>query len=122
MKKTLGFALACLLCLEMAWPALAQAGEGIALSDAVLEQKVREAIAKPEGPITPEDAAALTWLDAGVLPDAPEDVKIKSLDGLEAFVNLEGLYLSFNAIHDIALSQNCPACGGCGWTATPLTT
>ncbi len=102
MKKTLGFALACLLCLEMAWPALAQAGEGIALSDAVLEQKVREAIAKPEGPITPEDAAALTWLDAGVLPDASEDAKIESLDGLEAFVNLEGLYLSFNAIHDIA--------------------
>lgn len=112
MKKTLWFVLACLLCLGIAWPALAQGGEGIVFSDAVLEQKVREAIGKPQGPITSEDAAALTSLNAEAPQGAPEDAKIKSLDGLGAFVNLELLNLSFNDIHDISELTKLPRLRG----------
>jgi internalin A len=104
----------------MAWPALAQGGEGIVFSDAVLEQKVREAMGKPEGPITAEDAAALTWLDAEALQDAPEDAKIKSLEGLEDFYNLEGLHLSFNAIHDITILAKLPHLRGLWLDGNPI--
>jgi internalin A len=120
MKKTLWLVLICLLCLGMAWPALAQGGEGIVFSDAVLEQKVREAMGKPEGPITAEDAAALTWLDAEALQDAPEDAKIKSLEGLEDFYNLEGLHLSFNAIHDITILAKLPHLRGLWLDGNPI--
>lgn len=120
MKKALWFVLACLLCLGIAWPALAQGGEGIVFSDAVLEQKVREALGKPEGPITQEDAAALTWLDAEAPQDAAEDAKIKSLDGLGAFVNLEGLRLSFHDIHDIGELTNLPRLKGLWLDGNPI--
>lgn len=102
MKNSLRLILVCLLCLGVTWNlAVGFAEDGIVLSDAVLEQKVREALGKPEGSITPEDAAALTWLHAEPPQGAPEETKIKSLDGLGAFVNLEGLNLSFHGIHDI---------------------
>ncbi len=78
----------------------------------MLEQKVREAIGKPRGPITAEDAAALTWLDAEAPQDAPEEAKIKSLDGLGAFANLEGLRLSFHDIHDIGELTKLPRLRG----------
>ena len=120
MKKTLWFVLACLLCLGIAWPALAQEGEGIVFSDAVLEQKVREVLGKPQGSITSEDAAALTSLNAEAPQGAPEDAKIKSLDGLGAFVNLELLNLSFNDIHDISELTKLPRLRGLWLDSNPI--
>ena len=120
MRKILWFALACLLCLGMAWPTLAQGGEEIVFSDAVLEQKVREVLGKPEGPITLEDSAALTWLDAEAPQGAPEEAKIKNLDGLGAFVNLEGLRLSFHDIHDIGELTKLPRLRGLWLDGNPI--
>lgn len=120
MKKALGFVLACLLCLGMDWSALAQGGEQIVFSDAVLEQKVREALGKLEGAITPEDAVALTWLDAEAPQGAPEEAKIKSLEGLGAFVSLEGLRLSFHDIHDIRELTKLPRLRGIWLDGNPI--
>ena len=120
MKRTLWFVLICLLCLGMAWPALAKGEEGIVFSDAMLEQKVREAIGKPQGSITPEDAVSLTSLDAEAPQGAPEDAKIKSLNGLGAFVNLELLNLSFNDIHNISELAKLPRLRGLWLDSNPI--
>ncbi len=121
MKKMLCFVLAGLLCLGMARNSHASPkGDEIVLSDAVLEQKVREAIGKPQGPITPEDAAALTSLDAEAPQGAPEDAKIKSLNGLGAFVNLELLNLSFNDIHNISELAKLPHLRGLWLDSNPI--
>jgi internalin A len=103
MKKALWIALLCLLCLGMIWNANASPeGNGIVFSDAILEQKIRVAIGKPEGPITSEDAAALTWLDARGDQNAPEDARIRDISALRYFVNLTGIMLDNHAIHDIS--------------------
>jgi len=103
MRKTLRIALVCLLCLGMTWNALAaQTVEGIVFSDAVLEQKIREALGKPEGPITPEDAARLDWLNADASQDTPDNERIHDISALRFFVNLTGVNLNSQAIKDIS--------------------
>ncbi|MEA5015073.1 MAG: leucine-rich repeat domain-containing protein [Candidatus Limiplasma sp.] len=103
MRKTLRIALVCLLCLGMTLNALAaQESEGIVFSDTVLEQKVREALGKPEGPITPEDAARLDWLNADASQDTPDNELIHDISALRSFVNLIGVKLNSQAIKDIS--------------------
>ncbi|HNW85697.1 MAG TPA: leucine-rich repeat domain-containing protein [Candidatus Limiplasma sp.] len=84
----------------MAVPAATLTG-GIVFGDDVLESKIREALNKPEGDITAETAATLTWLDASLPGDAADDSRIKSIDALRYFVNLDGINLNNNAVSDI---------------------
>jgi len=76
-------------------------GGVIAISDPVLENKVREMLNKPEGNITPEDAATLSWLDANAEQDAPDSARIKDISALRYFVNLTGLKLDNNSVQDV---------------------
>ena len=67
----------------------------VEFADANLERAVREALDRPQGPLTPADLAALTELDAS-------DKNIESLAGLEHATALHTLYLRGNAITDVS--------------------
>ena len=69
----------------------------------VLSKMISEALYKPEGSITVKDSAAITELDLQIQWQAhiPEEQQIKDISGLEHFVNLTNLNLSFHAIEDI---------------------
>ena len=69
-------------------------GDEVNFPDPNLEAAIREAINKPEGPITDEDLAGLTELDAS-------DSGISDLTGIEHCVNLEELYLRHNEMTSI---------------------
>ncbi len=75
----------------------------IEFKDPVLSKMISEALDKPEGSITVKDAATITELDLQIQwqPHIPEEQQIKDLSGLEHFVNLTSLNLSFHAIEDI---------------------
>ena len=67
----------------------------IEFADANLERCVREALDRPQGPLTAADLAALTELDAS-------DKNIESLAGLEHATVLQELALRRNAITDVS--------------------
>ncbi len=67
----------------------------VTFPDANLETAIREAIDKPEGPISTSD------LEAIILLDAPER-GISDITGLEYCLNLEELWLQDNNISDIS--------------------
>ncbi len=62
--------------------------------DALLEERVRAAMDKPTGDITPEEAAVVTTLDLS--QDKSSESSIAILQGLEAFTGLTELNLSGN--------------------------
>ena len=62
--------------------------------DELLEERVRKAMNKPDGNITPEEAAAVTLLDLS--QDENSETSIAILQGLEAFSGLTELNLSGN--------------------------
>ena len=66
----------------------------VEFADANLERCVREALDRPQGPLTPADLAALTELDAS-------HKNIESVAGLEHATALHTLYLRDNAITDV---------------------
>ena len=66
----------------------------VEFADTNLERAVREALDRPQGPITPADLAALTELDASYK-------NIQSVAGLEHATALTTLYLRGNAITDV---------------------
>ncbi len=66
----------------------------VEFADANLERAVREALDRPQGPLTPADLAALTELDASYK-------NIESVAGLEHATALTTLYLRGNAITDV---------------------
>ena len=68
--------------------------EVVSFADANLERAVRQALKKLEGPLTTDDLASLTRLDA-------EEQNIKSLDGLEYATALDTLNLWGNEIEDL---------------------
>ncbi len=80
------------------------APSAVVFRDPVLEEMVREALGKPEGDITLEEAEATRELKLGIEweQQIPEQTQIKDIGGLEKFVNLESLDLSFHAVEDIA--------------------
>lgn len=89
--------------------AAAQASnDEIVISDSVLESKVREALCKPEGTITTEDAARLDWLDASADPNSPEYTRVRDLSALRHFVNLAGIRLDNNLVSDISVLTELP--------------
>jgi len=69
-------------------------GDEVTFPDPNLEAAIREALNKPEGPITDEDLAGLTELDAS-------SRGITDLSGIENCLNLQSLYLGDNRISDI---------------------
>ncbi len=106
--KKLVYLFVILLALSMALPLAALAGDGqIVFTDKVLEDKVRGCLGLKEGPITQAMAEEVTHLDLSNYVseggEVPESDKIKSIDDLEAFKNLEGLNLYANDIHDISV-------------------
>ncbi len=76
----------------------------VIFSDPILEEGIREAMDKPTGDITTEEAATVTelLLDAEWDPEAPVETKIQDISCLTYFVNLERLELQFHAITDIS--------------------
>lgn len=66
----------------------------VRFSDELLEERVRKAMNKPDGDITPEEAAAITLLDLSQGENSESSIAI--LQGLEAFTGLTELNLSGN--------------------------
>lgn len=81
-----------------------EALEVVKFTDPVLEAKVREAMSKPEGDITVEEAETVTKMDLGIdwQQEPAEGTQIKDLSGIENFTNLEELGLHYHAITDIS--------------------
>ena len=80
----------------------------IVISDPVLESKVREALDKPKGAITTEDAARLDWLNASADPNSTEDTRVRDLSALRHFVNLVSIRLDNNLVSDISVLTELP--------------
>ena len=80
----------------------------IVFTDAALEAKVREAMGKPEGSITAGEAAKAEELYLGneYQEKFPKGTQIANLSGLEYFINLKRLDISWNKINDIRLLAN----------------
>ena len=76
----------------------------VVFGDALLEQKVREQMNRPNGDITAMDAARVTALSFSVdwREDLTEDEFIFSLEGLENFINLKSLVFYQNAVSDLS--------------------
>lgn len=68
----------------------------IAFNDALLEQKIRTALNKPEGDITIVDTEAVTelWIGNEWQQEIPEDQQISNISALKYFPNLIKLSLS----------------------------
>ena len=75
----------------------------IKFPDKVLERRIREAIGKPEGKITAGDAALVEELFLGNewQQKFPKGSQIADLSGIEHFINLKRLDISWNRIKDI---------------------
>lgn len=75
----------------------------IRFADKVMERRVREAIGKPEGKITAGDAAMVVDLNLGneYQDKFPKGSQIADLGGIEHFINLKRLDISWNKIKDI---------------------
>ncbi|NLV59450.1 MAG: leucine-rich repeat domain-containing protein, partial [Clostridiales bacterium] len=76
----------------------------IKFADKVLEKRIREALNKPEGSITAMDAASLDGflnLSNEWQEKFPKGSQITKLDGIEYFINLRSLDISWHKIKDI---------------------
>ncbi|WP_058302274.1 leucine-rich repeat domain-containing protein [Gorillibacterium timonense] len=71
--------------------------EGVIFGDSLVEQVVRQNLAKEEGPITEADLRQLDYL---TIPTT--DHKVKSLKGLEGAVNIQSLDLDNGEISDLS--------------------
>src|SRR3989339_727839 len=77
--------------------------EIVEFNDFTLEQIVRDAIGKANGPIYNTDLESLTFLSSLEYANLPE---ITDLTGLEYATNLEELYLPYNNIIDLTALSN----------------
>ena len=59
-----------------------------------------------DGKISQEEAAEVTQIDVSNKYNTPDDEKIKSLEGVQYFTNLERLYCYYNQLTDLDVSQN----------------
>lgn len=77
--------------------------KAIKITDKVMEKKIREAIGKPEGKITAGEAAKVEELYLGneFQDKFPKGSQIANLGGIEHFINLKRLDISWNRIKDI---------------------
>ena len=80
-----------------------ESNEVIAFGDALLEERVRAGMNRPEGTITAAQARTVTHLDLSASdPGVPDREKIKDIGALAYFHGLRFLYLDWNDISDIA--------------------
>ena len=81
----------------------AAASDIVVFADPVLEKMVRGAMGRPDGEITAEEAESVTSLNLSNewQQYVSEGSEIRDIGGLEFFVNLEYLDISFHAITDI---------------------
>ena len=75
----------------------------IVFKDAVLEQKIREALDIPTGDITMAQTESVTTLSIANewQESVPDDIKVKDVQALKYFPNLEKLEMQNNAIQEI---------------------
>lgn len=75
----------------------------IKIADKVMERRIRETIGKPEGKLTAGDAASVVELYLGneYQDKFPKGSQIADLGGIEHFINLRRLDISWNRIKDI---------------------
>jgi hypothetical protein len=75
----------------------------VVFADPVLETMIRGAMGKSQGGITAAEAESVTRLNLSIEWQRyiSEETPIKDISGLESFINLESLDLSFHAITDI---------------------
>jgi internalin A len=83
----------------------------IAFNDAVLEQKIRSAMNKPEGDITLADTEAVTelWIGNEWQQEIPEDQQIRDISVLKYFPNLTKLNVQncgINRIDELRVMKN----------------
>ena len=83
----------------------------IAFNDAVLEQKIRTALNKPEGDITIADTEAVTelWIGNEWQEEIPEDQQIRNTSALKYFPNLTKLNVQncgINRIDELRVMKN----------------
>ncbi|NLB24786.1 MAG: leucine-rich repeat domain-containing protein [Clostridiales bacterium] len=81
------------------------APEVIIFTDNVLEEKIREAMDRPEGDITVAEAEAVISLDLSNESFDDMNLKnggIKDISDLKYFTGLEDLNLSYNDFHDLS--------------------
>jgi len=86
-------------------PAESKASDTVVFNDPVLEAMVRKAMYRTEDEaITYAEAEMVTELNLGIewQQQIPEETQIKDISGLEYFINLTSLDLSFHAISDIS--------------------
>lgn len=108
MKKVIGIIVVLLIafgavaCAPAQEPAAEPGYEVVVFNDPVLEEKVREAMNKPDGDITVAEAEAVKELRLDTEWQSPKETQIKDITALKYFVNLERLELSFHAITDIS--------------------
>ncbi len=75
----------------------------ITFDDALLEQRVRDALGREGGAITVADAETVTELDlSNHSPDAPENMRLTEIGALALFPNLRSLMLDWNSVDDIS--------------------
>ena len=103
MKKGLCIILAVIMGISFVACGASAKRDVVAFNDSVLEAMVRKAMNKPEGDITYAEAEMVTELKLGIewQENIPEETQIKDISGLEHFINLTSLDLSFHAITDI---------------------
>ncbi len=96
----------------------------IKFADKVLEKRIREAMGKPEGPITAGDAAQVTELNIGNewQEKFPQGSQSTKLGGIEYFINLRKLNISFHKVKDLAKLSGLPERQYLKSTATPSRT
>ncbi|MBM3700817.1 MAG: leucine-rich repeat domain-containing protein [Actinobacteria bacterium] len=75
--------------------------ELVVFNDSVLEEKIREAMNRPEGDITVIEARTIKRLDFDIEWQSPEEMMIKDISALKYFENLEELEIQFHAITDV---------------------
>src|SRR5574344_788488 len=74
----------------------------VVFTDAVLEKRVREAMNRPQGDITAEEAAAVTALNLNAPENVSDDQRIRDISALWYFMNLKELEFMSNAVTDIS--------------------
>ena len=99
-----------------------QGPQPIAFNDAVLEQRVRELLGKPDGDITVADTRDVTELTLGNQwqETIPEESKIKDISALKYFPGLYKLELMFNDVKDIRPILAMPRLGILDLNGNPL--
>jgi len=98
-------------------------GNTVEFNDEILENKIRAAMSKPDGEITKEEAAAVTFLDLSNKSFDDMNSKnggIRNIGALKYFTNLKELNLSFNNISDFSPLAGLTKLESLGFSGVPV--